>query len=159
VRLLFYKRVGELGGSFREAFSAEVASPLSPTMLGELRWYFGQCRLAAEKRASLPSDARFRRIQQAIDAPRYRVLYSRWLKDGETALNVVQSGAIAEKLERGTGRLEYVVLPHSYRHLAPLMRPSSTSHEVEEASRWWTNTRCEPRGTGRCRQRLRGQRE
>jgi hypothetical protein len=132
VRLLFYKRVGELGGSFREAFSAELASPLSLTVLGELRWYFGQRRLATEKRASWPSDARFRRIQQAFDAPRYRVLYRRWLEDGDTALNVVESGAIAEKLERGAGRLEYVVLPHSYRHLTPLVSLRSTSQNVEE---------------------------
>jgi hypothetical protein len=133
VRLLFYKRVGALGAPFHEAFRAELASPLSPTVLGELRWYFEWCRLAAEKRACVPSDARFRRIQEAFDAPRYRVLYRRWLEGGDTALGVVESCAIAEKLERGAGRLEYVVLPHSYRHLTPLMRPRSTSQEVEEA--------------------------
>jgi hypothetical protein len=120
VRLLFFKRVGALGAAFREAFRAELASPLSPTVLGELLWYFEQCRLAARDRTRLPSDARFRRIEQAFDASRYRVLY-RWLEDGDTALDVVGSGAIAEKLERGAGRLECVVLPHSYRHLTPLV--------------------------------------
>src|ERR1700686_4184430 len=113
VRLLFYKRVGALGAPFLEAFRAELASPLSPTVFGELRWYFGQCQLAAENRASVPCDARFRRIQRAFDAPRYRVLFRRWLEDGDTALSVVESGAIAEKLERGAGLLEGVVLPHS----------------------------------------------
>jgi hypothetical protein len=68
VRLLFYKRVGALGAPFHEAFRAELASPLSATVLGELRWYFEQCRLATEKRASVPCDARFRRIQEAFDA-------------------------------------------------------------------------------------------
>ena len=134
VRLLFYKRAGALGAPFHEAFRAELASPLSPTALSELQWYFGQCRLAAENRGRLPSDARFRRIQEAFDGPRYRVLYRRWLDDGDSALNVVQSGAIAEKLERGAGRLEYVVLPHSYRHLNPLVGRRSTSQEVEEAA-------------------------
>ena len=81
----------------------------------------------------MPSDARFGGIQEAFDAPRYRVLYRRWLEDGDTALNVVESGAIAEKLERGAGRLEYVVLSHSSRHLTPLVSPRSTSQEVEEA--------------------------
>jgi hypothetical protein len=132
VRLLFYKRVGALGAPFHEAFRAELASALSPTVLAELRWYFEQCRLATENRGRLPSDARFRRIQEAFDAPRYRVLYRRWLEDGDTALNVVESGAIAEKLERGAGRLEYVVLSHSYRHLTPLVSPRSTSQEVDE---------------------------
>ena len=88
VRLLFFKRTGALGESFHEAFRAELASPLSPSVLGELRWYFEQCRQAGRSRASLPSDARFRRIQQAFDAPRYRVLYRRWLADGDTALDV-----------------------------------------------------------------------
>jgi hypothetical protein len=134
VRLLFYKRVGALGAPFHEAFREELATPLSPTALGELRSYFEQCRLAAEKRACVPSDPRFRRIQEAFDGPRYRVLYRRWLGDGDTALNIVESGAIAEKLERGAGRLEYVVLSHSYRHLTPLVSPRSTSQEVEDAA-------------------------
>jgi hypothetical protein len=119
VRLLFFKRAGALGASFHEAFREELASPLSPVVLGELRWYFEQCRLAARDRTTMPSDARFRRIQQAFDAPRYRVLYRRWLVDGDPALDVVGSAAIAEKLEHGAGRLECVVIPHSYRHLIP----------------------------------------
>ena len=82
----------------------------------------------------MPSDARFRRIQQAFDAPRYRVLYRRWLADGDAALEVVGSGAIGEKLECGAGRLECVVLPHSYRHLTPLVNVRSTSQEAEEAA-------------------------
>jgi len=134
VRLLFFKRTGALGESFHEAFRAELASPLSPSVLGELRWYFEQCRQAGRSRASLPSDARFRRIQQAFDAPRYRVLYRRWLADGDAALEVVGSGAIGEKLECGAGRLECVVLPHSYRHLTPLVNVRSTSQEAEEAA-------------------------
>jgi hypothetical protein len=134
VRLLFFKRVGALATSFRQAFRAELASPLSPTVLGELRWYFEQCRLATKNRVSLPSDARFRRIQEAFDAPRYRVLYRRWLEDGDTALTVVESGAITEKLERGAGLVECVVLPHSYRHLAPLVSLRSASQGVDEAT-------------------------
>jgi len=134
VRLLFFKRVGALGASFGEALRSELASPLSPTVIGELRGYFEQCRVAAGNRASLPSDARFRRIQQAFDAPRYRVLYRRWLADGDAALDVVGSGAIGEKLECGAGRLECVVLPHSYRHLTPLVSRRSTSQGVEDVA-------------------------
>jgi hypothetical protein len=134
VRLLFYKRVEPLGAPFLEAFRAELASPLSHTALGELRWYFAQCRLAAENRGRLPSDARFRRIQEAFDGPRYRVLYRRWLEDGDRALDAVQSGVITEKLEGGAGRLECVVLPHSYRHLTPVVNLQSTSQGGEETA-------------------------
>jgi hypothetical protein len=59
--------MGELG-AFHEAFRAEFATPLPATVLDELRWYFEQCR-QAENRARLPSDARFRSIQQAFDVP------------------------------------------------------------------------------------------
>jgi hypothetical protein len=83
----------------------------------------------------LPSDARFRRIQHAYDAARYRVLHRRWLADGDPALDVVVSGAIAEKLESGAGRLECVVLPHSYRHLTPLVSRLSTSQSVQDVNR------------------------
>jgi hypothetical protein len=62
----------------------------------------------------------------------YRVLYHRWLADGDTALDVVGSSAIAEKLERVAGRLECVVLPHSYRHLTPVVSRRSTSHGAED---------------------------
>jgi len=138
VRLLFFKRTGALGESFHEAFRAELASPLSPSVLGELRWYFEQCRQAGRSRASLPSDARFRRIQQAFDAPRYRVLYRRWLADGDAALEVVGSGAIGEKLECGAGRLECVVLPHSYRHLTPLVNVRRHRRKLRKRPRGWT---------------------
>jgi len=126
----FFKRAGALGPAFREAFRMELASPLLPTVLDDLRWYFEQCRLAAKNRTTLPSDPRFRRIDQAFDAPRYRVLYRRWLEDGDTALNIVGSRAIAEKLERGAGRLECIVLPYSYRHLTPSLSLRSTSPET-----------------------------
>ena len=63
-----------------------------------------------------------------------RVPFERWLADGDAALEVVGSGAIGEKLECGAGRLECVVLPHSYRHLTPLVNVRSTSQEAEEAA-------------------------
>jgi hypothetical protein len=52
----------------------------------------------------------------------------------------VESCAIAEKLERGAGRLEYVVLPHSYRHLTLLMRPRSTCKRLRKRRREGTTS-------------------
>jgi hypothetical protein len=101
---------------------------------GELGWYFEQCRLATKNRSTLPSDARFRRIQPAFDAPCYRILYRRWLADGDAVLDVVGSGAIGEMLECGAGRLEWVVPPHSHRHLTPLVNVRMASQEPEEAA-------------------------
>ena len=130
---LFFKRVGAVGAAFRGAFRAAFPPAVS-TVPSQPGWCFEQCRLVVKNRLSLPLDARFRRIQQAFDAPRYRVLYRRWLEDGDAALDAIGSGAIAEKLERGAGRLECVVLPHSYRHLTPLVSRRSTSQGVEEGA-------------------------
>ena len=94
--------------------------PLSPTILDELRWYFAQLRLAVTNRTRLPTDARFRRDQRAFAAPRFRVLYQRWLTDGEAAFDVVTSRAIIEALADETGRVESDVLLIPYRHLSPL---------------------------------------
>lgn len=109
VRLLFFSASGRSAGRFargswrssRAAFTHHARRALA---------VFDQIRMAAENRARWPSDTQFRCIQKVFDAPRYRVAHRRWLEDGDTALNVVVSGAIMENPERGAGRLECVVL-------------------------------------------------
>jgi hypothetical protein len=56
--------------------------------------------------------------QRAFDTPRFRQLYRRWLTDGDSVFEAVSSPAIAETLERGTGRIEAHVIVLWYRHLA-----------------------------------------
>src|SRR5262249_23561983 len=73
------------------------------------------------------SDERFWRASRAFDTPRCRLLYRRWLSDGDTAFELISSPAIAEALQRGTGRIESQVLRPSYRHLIPLVAPASSS--------------------------------
>ena len=120
VRLLVPRQLGRGIGAFQVAFRDELATPLSPTILDELRWYFAQLRLAVTNRTGLPADARFRRGQRAFAAPRFRVLYQRWLTDSEAAFDVVSSHAIVEALADETGRVESDVLLIPYRHLSPL---------------------------------------
>ena len=74
LRLLFFKTIGESGAAFRQAVRDELASPLSAAEIAGLKRYFEQVRHAALARTWLPSDARFRRIHEAFDATRYRVL-------------------------------------------------------------------------------------
>lgn len=118
--LLFFKTVGESGAAFRQAVRNELASPLSTAEIAELEWYFGQVREAAIRRTWLPSDGRFRHVHEAFETTRYRILYRRWLSDGDAALEVVSSGVIKAAMERGAGCVECVSVPHSYRHLSPL---------------------------------------
>jgi hypothetical protein len=58
---------------------------------------------------------------EAGRAARFTLLYRRWLKHGDAVLESLSSSRIAEALADGTGRVESVVLPHSYRHLSPLV--------------------------------------
>ena len=56
-----------------------------------------------------------------FSGPRFTLLYRRWLKHGDAVLESLSSSLIAETLAAGTGRVESMVLPHSYRHLLPLV--------------------------------------
>ena len=135
VRLLFPRPVAPIMGAYQVAFRDELATPFPPTILDELRWYFSQVRTAVKNRTRLPVDARFRRAQHAFAAPRFRVLYRRWLTDGEVAFEVVSSHAIIEALANETGRVESEVLLIPYRHLSPLANPvRSTPQGVEEGA-------------------------
>lgn len=135
ILLLFPRRAAMAIESYTTAVRDELAMPLAPATLDELRWYFERCRLATVNRTRLPSDARFRRAQEAFTGPRFRVLYRRWLTDGEAVFEVVSSPAIGEALAQGKGRIDWNVLQLSYRHLSPLASlVRSTAEGVEEGA-------------------------
>jgi hypothetical protein len=56
-----------------------------------------------------------------LQTPRFDALYSRWLRQGDAVFEGPSSSIIAEALGDGRGRVEALVLPHSYRHLSPLV--------------------------------------
>jgi hypothetical protein len=122
LRLVFTPRTDHVKERFEAAFRDELARPLRSSTLVELRWYFEKIR-PADGHLLMRHDDRFRRTQQAFAAPRFRALYSRWLKDGDRALEVVSTDRIAEQLANGTGRLECEVLRLSYGHLSPVVSP------------------------------------
>jgi hypothetical protein len=105
--------------SFEAVVRDELASPLSAVALAELRWYFEQRRDRKSALHSADPD-RFRRTERAFAGARWRILFRRWLSDGDSALNVATSPALREALARGSGMVECEVLRHSYRHLSPL---------------------------------------
>lgn len=66
-------------------------------------------------------------------ALRFTEMYGRWLKRGNAAFEGPSSPVLAEALDTGAGRVESFVLPHSYRHLSPVVdRPRSRIDDVEE---------------------------
>jgi hypothetical protein len=73
------------------------------------------------------------RAAQVYGAPRFTLLYRRWLKHGDTVFEPPASPVIAEALATGTARVECLVLPHTYRHLSPLVnRVRPASERVEQ---------------------------
>lgn len=135
LRLLFPLQAASFVGPYQVVFRDELATPFSPSTIDELRWYFEQVRLAAASRTRLPLDARVRRAEEAFAAPRFRVLYRRWLTDGETAFDIASSDEIVEALANETGRVEGTVLATSYRHLSPVVNHVHSAAEgVEEGA-------------------------
>jgi hypothetical protein len=55
-----------------------------------------------------------------FNTPRFTLLYRRWLKQGDAAFEAMSSPVFADALASGVGRVECLVLPHTYRHLSPL---------------------------------------
>lgn len=98
---------------------AQIAAPLRDVVRDELRWCFEPAARGPIRR---PDGAeRFQRAQRAFQGPRYPVLYRAWLHDGERVLTVASSRTISDALDANVGRIEPLVLPHSYGHLSPLV--------------------------------------
>ncbi len=104
-----------------EGVVRDELTPLRPELLAELKWYFAKRRSTPNPRALSFEDPEFWEHQAAFASPRFQQLYRRWLTDGDTVFEALASSAIAEALERRTGRIESHVLLLSYRHLAPLV--------------------------------------
>jgi hypothetical protein len=132
VRLLFPPDRRDLIPANEKAACEELTQRHPPDTIAEFRWYCEQRRATSDPRAHGHSDARFWQTGWAFDTPRFRLLYRRCLTDGDTVFDLISSPAIAEALERGTGRIESQVLLSSYRHLVPLVAPGSPSAGVEE---------------------------
>jgi hypothetical protein len=115
-----------------QAAREELTQQHTPATIAEFKWYCEQRRGTPDPRALGHSDQRFWLAGSAFDTPRFRLLYRRWLTDGDTVFDLISSPAIAEALERGTGRIEMHVSLSSHRHLIPLVAPVSSSAGVEE---------------------------
>jgi hypothetical protein len=116
VRLLVPRHKTNALPSYQAAFHEQLASPLEPRVLEELRWYFH-----ARQNGATSPDERFDQTARAFGAPRFQALYRAWRERGELVLDAGLSPVLADHVEWGTGRLECHVLPHSYARLLPLV--------------------------------------
>jgi hypothetical protein len=119
IRLLFPSHLARVARAYRAAFREQVAMPLRPSNLEDLRWYFQTRR----KPPKGPHE-RFDQTARAFDTPRFRALYRAWCERGDSVLDATLSPVLATSIERRTGQLECHVLPHHYLHLLPLVGTS-----------------------------------
>ena len=101
---------------YEAAFDEQLASPLRPSLLEDLRWYF-----RARRAPPQGADERFDQAVRAFGAPRFQALYRAWVERGEPVLDGTLAPTLADAIARRTGRLECHVLPHRYVHLFPLV--------------------------------------
>jgi hypothetical protein len=102
--------------AYRRAFHEELGTPLLAAVAEELRWF---CR---DGDSSVTTDqARLRRARRAFGSPRFRALRQAWLLDGDRAIEVAMSTALADAIARGQRQLECHELPRQYLHLSPLV--------------------------------------
>jgi len=105
---------------FGQAARDELATPLRLSIAEELEWYFHE----RQRRMCAPGatdEDRFRRAHAAFQAPRFRVLYRAWQKQGDNVVWATKSHVLRDALERQEGRVEFVQLSHQYMHLSSLV--------------------------------------
>jgi hypothetical protein len=117
IRLIVPKHLARVAPRYHGAFREQLATPLRPTNVDDLRWYFHARRDGG--RGNDPE--RFDHASRAFAAPRFRALYRAWFERGEPVLDSTLSTVVADKLERGFGHVEWRVLPHDYAQLVPLV--------------------------------------
>lgn len=116
VRVLIPHHLANAASRYRDAFREQVGTPLRPTQLQELRWFFEARRSGPGK----PEDERYDRAKRAFGTPRFQVLYRAWTEHGDRVLDAVVSPTLASAIARENGKFEARVLAHRYLHLAPL---------------------------------------
>ncbi len=120
IRVLFPGPQSCRAPSFEGAAYDQLAKPLRPSEVDELRWLFRQ-RKAVASAAPDTDSMRIVAASKVFRGPRFQALYRRWLEASDPAIWLSQSPTFLDALERGDGRIECVVLPYSYLHLSSLI--------------------------------------
>jgi hypothetical protein len=120
IRVLIPKPFAKALVVYKRAVFEELARPLHPSEADELGWFFKERVRASEAAAWVP-DARFAEARRRFNSPRFRMLHRLWQQYGENVLWDAKSTILADQLERGWGRVEFVLLSRQYLHLSPLV--------------------------------------
>jgi hypothetical protein len=122
VRIVFPRPLDHAYDAYKTVIHEELESPLHSATIGELQSYFELRLEAARGEPMHPLNQGFlRKVHEVFAAARFTAMYHRWLKHRDAVFAGPSSPAIAEALNSGRGRVESVVLPHLYCHLAPMV--------------------------------------
>jgi hypothetical protein len=120
IRIVFPRPLDHAHDAYQAVVHEELESPLHPVTISELQSYFELRLEAARGEPMHPLNQGFlRKGHEVFAAARFTAMYHRWLKHREPVFAGPSSHAIAKALNSGRGRVESVLLPHLYRHLAP----------------------------------------
>jgi len=145
LRLVFPRPLDRVYDAYQAVIREEFESPLHHATIAELRWYFEHRREAAEGPVHPLTRAFLEKGAQVFGTPRFTQMYQRWLRHGNAVFEGPSSPAITEALNCGRGRVNCVVLPHSYRHLSPLVtHVRRASQGVEKGARRGDERRARP---------------
>lgn len=121
LRLVFPRALAQAYEDYQRVVREEWETPLHPRTIDRLNWYFDQRRKLPQGHSPSPADARYEDAALAFDGPRFDRLYQCWLRNGAASLNDATTRVIGEALTSGSGRVECLILNHSYEHLSPVI--------------------------------------
>lgn len=132
LRIVLPRRFASAHDHYQTAVHEELESQLPAPTIAEMKRYF-ECRHGLLRTGEPTADDIYRAGHQKFSTPQFDDLYRRWTEHGDEVFFSPSSAAVTEALQSGAGRVDVVVLPHSYRHLSPLVGPSrSTVQKVEK---------------------------
>ena len=120
IRLLIPRRFKKAASLYRYAVRDELATPLSPTAVEELEWFFPARERNAET-VSPPFGLDLESAAKKYGAARFQALHRAWQREGMPALWRAQSRVLEDRLREGRGRVEFVELSHQYLQLTSLV--------------------------------------
>jgi hypothetical protein len=119
IRLLVPRRFRKAAALYRYAVRDEFATPLKPSTVEELEWFFRARR--GDAQTSPPADLDLATAARKFSAARFRALHRAWQREGNSALWAAQSHILRDALTRGNGRIEFVELSRQYLQLTSLV--------------------------------------
>ena len=120
-----------LGERYANAVTEELTATVRPALMTAVRRHFDERRKVAETGWAPCDPEHFDQADQAFKAPRFQRLYRRWLTDGDCVFDLAAEG-LKHALDSGVGRVEALLLPHQYRHLAPLVKSTTRTPQGAE---------------------------